>query len=68
MSSTGRSGTSEAETLERKHAVTQDMIAAGELPDDVDARRTLDKSLDAWLADPAGAVRELTAAVLTRTA
>ena len=37
----------EAKALERKHAATQDMIAAGELPDEIDARRTVDSALDA---------------------
>lgn len=44
----------EAAKLERKHAATQDMIAAGELPDEIDARRTLDVALDAWLEAIAG--------------
>lgn len=39
----------EAEAAERKHMVTQDQIASGELPPDVDLRRTLRKATEEWL-------------------
>lgn len=40
----------EAQRAERKHMVTQDQIASGELPPDVDLKRTLKKATDEWLA------------------
>jgi integrase len=40
----------EAQSAERRHVVTQEQIAAGELPPEVDQKRTLAASLDAWLA------------------
>jgi integrase/recombinase XerD len=39
----------EAESAERRHIVTQEQIADGEIPEDTDVKRTLDESLDAWL-------------------
>jgi integrase len=39
----------EAEAAERRHLVTQEQIAAGELPPEVDDRRTLKDATDAWL-------------------
>jgi integrase len=39
----------EAQAAERRHMVTQDQIAAGELPPDVDLRRTLKAATDEWL-------------------
>lgn len=39
----------EAESAERRHLVTQEQIAAGELPPEVDLRRTLKQATDEWL-------------------
>lgn len=39
-----------AEAAERKHEVTQEMIGAGELAEEVDTRRTLDEGAKDWLA------------------
>lgn len=39
----------EALSAERRHVVTQEQIAAGELPPEVDLRRTLKSATDAWL-------------------
>lgn len=40
----------EAKAAERKHAVTQEMIAAGELAPETDTRRTFGEAADEWLA------------------
>lgn len=40
----------EAESAERRHVVTQEQIAAGELPPEVDLKRTLGESVEKWLA------------------
>lgn len=40
----------EAQSAERRHAVTQEQIAAGELAPDVDLRRTLNEATTEWLA------------------
>lgn len=40
----------EAQSAERRQVVTQEQIAAGELPPEVDLRRTLNQATDAWLA------------------
>ncbi|MBL9015131.1 MAG: site-specific integrase, partial [Myxococcales bacterium] len=40
----------EAEAAERRYLVTQEQIAAGELPPDLDLDRTLKQATDAWLA------------------
>lgn len=40
----------EAAAAERRHLVTQEQIAAGELPPEVDDRRTLGDALKDWLA------------------
>lgn len=45
-----RSSQREAEALERRHRVTQEQIAAGELAPDVDLRRTLAEAVREWLA------------------
>ena len=39
-----------AEAAERKHQVTQEMIAAGELAEEVDAKRTLSEAVKDWLS------------------
>lgn len=39
----------EAESAERRHVVTQEQIASGELPPEIDLRRTLKQATDAWL-------------------
>lgn len=39
----------EAESAERRHVVTQEQIEAGELPPEVDLRRTLKQASDEWL-------------------
>jgi integrase len=39
----------EAESAERRQVVTQEQIAAGELPPELDTRRTLQVATDAWL-------------------
>jgi integrase len=39
----------EAESAERRHVVTQEQIEAGELPPEVDLRRTLKQATDEWL-------------------
>ncbi|MFN0248112.1 MAG: tyrosine-type recombinase/integrase [Kofleriaceae bacterium] len=39
----------DANKAERRHVVTQEQIADGELPPDVDLRRTLKTATDAWL-------------------
>lgn len=39
----------EALAAERKHEVTQDMIAAGELAPEVDTKRTLSEAVEEWL-------------------
>ncbi len=39
-----------AEAAERKHEVTQEMIGAGELAEEVDTKRTLDEAAKDWLA------------------
>ncbi len=40
----------EARAVERRHAVTQEQIAAGELPAELDLDRTLKQATDEWLA------------------
>ena len=40
----------EAESAERRHVVTQEQIAAGELPPEHDLKRTLADALDDWIA------------------
>jgi len=39
----------EAQSAERRHVVTQEQIDAGELPPDVDERRSLKQATEAWL-------------------
>jgi integrase len=39
----------EAVAAERRHVVTQEQIAAGELPPEIDLRRSLKEATDAWL-------------------
>src|SRR5690606_2770904 len=40
----------EAQAAERKHEVTQEMIADGELAPEVDTKRTLSQAVEEWLA------------------
>ena len=40
----------EAEAVERRYLVTQEQIAAGELPPEIDLKRTLNEATDEWLA------------------
>ncbi len=40
----------EARAIERRHAVTQEQIAAGELPAELDLDRTVKQATDEWLA------------------
>lgn len=40
----------EAESAERRHLVTQEQIAAGELPAEIDDRRTVAEGMTEWLA------------------
>jgi integrase len=40
----------EALSADRRHVVTQEQIAAGELPPEVDQKRTVTTALEAWLA------------------
>lgn len=39
-----------AESAERRHVVTQEQIAAGELPAETDTKRTLERAAGEWLA------------------